>query len=83
MVFKVVYGIGFVLIFVIRLPYFWMAKSSRVVTKRRTMGERILLGLLSIGIGALPLLYLFTSWLSFADYRLRDCPSNGVSGLTR
>lgn len=68
--FKVVYGISFVLIFVIRLPYFWMAKSTRVVTNRRTVGERILLGLLSVGIGALPLLYLFTPWLSFADYRL-------------
>ena len=68
--FKLVYAIGFIMVFIIRLPYYWMARSTPVVTNRRTVRERILLALLSVGIGALPLLYVFTSWLSFADYRL-------------
>ena len=69
-IFKIVYGIGFIMIFIIRLPYFWLARSTQVVVDRRTVRERILLALLSVGIGALPLVYSFTPWLSFADYRL-------------
>lgn len=68
--FKIVYGIGFIMVFVIRLPYYWMARSTRVVVNRKTVRERILLSLLSVGIGALPLVYVIASWLSFADYRL-------------
>lgn len=69
-IFKIIYGIGFIMIFIIRLPYFWLARSTQVVVDRRTVRERILLALLSVGIGALPLVYIFTPWLSFADYRL-------------
>lgn len=68
--FKIVYGIGFIMTFIIRLPYWWLARSTRVVVDRKTVRERILLALLSVGIGALPLVYIFTPWLSFADYRL-------------
>ncbi|MCQ3975175.1 MAG: isoprenylcysteine carboxylmethyltransferase family protein [Anaerolineae bacterium] len=68
--FKIVYGIGFILVFIIRLPYWWLARSTRVVVDRRTVRERILLALLSVGVGALPLVYIFTPWLSFADYQL-------------
>ena len=69
-IFKIVYGIGFIMIFIIRLPYFWLARSTRIVVDRRTVRERILLALLSVGVGALPLIYIFTPWLNFANYRL-------------
>ena len=69
-IFKVVWGIGFITVFLIRLPYWWMARSTRIVVDRKTPLERTLLGLVSVGVGVLPLVYVFTSWLSFADYRL-------------
>lgn len=69
-IFKIVYGIGFVMVLIIRLPYLWRARSAGVVVNRRTVREKILLALLRVGNGALPLVYIFTSWLSFADYRL-------------
>ena len=70
--FKIVWGIGFIMIFIIRLPYFWLARSTRIVVDRRTVRERILLALLSVGVGVLPLVYIFTPWLNFANYRLRS-----------
>ena len=69
-IFKIVYEIGFIMIFIIRLPYFWLARSTRIVVDRRTIRERILLALLSIGVGVLPLIYIFTPWLNFANYQL-------------
>ncbi len=69
-IFKIVYGIGFIMIFILRLPYFWLARSTRIVVDRRTVRERILLALLSVGVGVLPLVYIFTPWLNFANYQL-------------
>ena len=69
-IFKIVYGIGFILVLIVRLPYWWLTRSTRVAVDRKTVGENILLTLLRVGNGALPLVYIFTPWLSFADYRL-------------
>ena len=68
--FKIVWGIGFIMIFIIRLPYFWLARSTRIVVDRRTVRERILLALLAVGVGVLPLVYIFTPSLNFANYQL-------------
>ncbi|HVH71147.1 MAG TPA: protein-S-isoprenylcysteine O-methyltransferase [Candidatus Dormibacteraeota bacterium] len=48
------------------------------VVKRRDALERALLVMVGIGSLALPVLYLFTPWLGFADYRLP--PLAQVSG---
>ena len=69
-VFKIVYGIGFIMTFIIRLPYWWRARTRRIDVDLKTARERSLLAFLSVGIGALPLVYVFTPWLGFADYRL-------------
>lgn len=45
--FKIVYGIGFIMIFIIRLPYWWLARGTRVVVDRETVRDRVLLALLS------------------------------------
>ena len=37
--FKIVYGIGFIMIFIIRLPYWWLARGTRVVVDRKTVGR--------------------------------------------
>jgi protein-S-isoprenylcysteine O-methyltransferase Ste14 len=68
--FKVVYGIGFIMTFIIRLPYWWRARTRRIVVDRKTGREIVLLSFLSVGLGALPLVFIFTPWLGFADYRL-------------
>jgi protein-S-isoprenylcysteine O-methyltransferase Ste14 len=70
-IFKIVYGIGFIMVFMIRIPYWWLARSTPVVVDHRTAREKILLTLLSLGIGALPLVYIFTPWLKFANYKLQ------------
>ena len=67
---KIVYGAGWVLIVLIRLPARRRARSSPVVVDRKTAAELSLLALLSVGMGALPLVHLFTRWLRFADRRL-------------
>jgi protein-S-isoprenylcysteine O-methyltransferase Ste14 len=68
--FKIFYGIGFIMIFIIRLPNWWRAKTRRIVVDRKTARDVALFAFLSVGVGALPLVYVFTPWLSFADYRL-------------
>ena len=69
-IFKIVYGIGVIMIFIIRLPYFWLARSTPLIVDRRTVGERILLALTAVGVGVFPLVYIFTRWLNFANYQL-------------
>jgi protein-S-isoprenylcysteine O-methyltransferase Ste14 len=70
--FKIIYGIGFILTFIIRLPYHSRARTRRIAVDRKTGREKSLLAFLSVGIGALPLVYIFTPWLNFANYRLRS-----------
>ena len=67
---KIVYGAGWVLIVLIRLPWRLRARSAPVIVDRKTATELSLLALLSVGMGALPLVHLFTRWLRFADRRL-------------
>lgn len=69
-VFKIIYIIGWAFIVIIRIPYAWRTRTNRIVVNHKTVRERILLALESVGAGALPLIYIFTPWLSFADYRL-------------
>ncbi|GAA3717311.1 protein-S-isoprenylcysteine O-methyltransferase [Microlunatus aurantiacus] len=68
--FKAVYLAGFILIFAIRLPYWWMARGVPVVTDRKKGSEKVLLATLSVGVGVLPLVYVFAPLLRVADYRL-------------
>jgi protein-S-isoprenylcysteine O-methyltransferase Ste14 len=69
-IFKIIYGIGFIISIIIRLPYRWRARTRRIVVDRKSAQETFLLAFLSVGLGALPLIYIFTPWLSFADYQL-------------
>lgn len=67
---KIVYAIGWIAIAIIRIPYRWRARTNQVVVNRRTAQEKSLLALLAVGMGALPLVYLVTPRLNFANYRL-------------
>lgn len=67
---KVIFGVGWVLIALIRIPWRVRARAASVVVDRKTGTERSLLALVSAGMGALPLLHMFTRWLRFADRQL-------------
>lgn len=60
---KIAFILVLILQIVIRYPY---REGAKQVQKDRQ--EQILLFLLTIGGGLLPFIYIFTGWLSFADY---------------
>lgn len=68
-VFKIVYFVGFLAILVVRKVQ--TAKYSRLATKvdKKTLLDMILLGLSGVGM-LVPLVYVFSSVLDFADYAL-------------
>ena len=72
--FEVVWLVGFVAGCVIRarwtLPYRKQTRQTPVIDRRMTWLEWPLLALAGVGMQVVPLLYLFTSWLDFADYHL-------------
>ncbi len=60
--------IGFVSAFVIRSPHQRESKKNNVAIDRKTAQEKVLLAVVTIGMVVLPLLYVFSPWLSIADY---------------
>jgi protein-S-isoprenylcysteine O-methyltransferase Ste14 len=69
-VFNIIYGIGWAFIAIIRIPARWETRKNRVVVDRKTLLEKALLTVLVPSMVVFPLMYLFTSWLNFADYQL-------------
>ena len=73
--FKIVFFILFVgastirTVMVSRIPQWWK-KKDEVANSRDTGPDKFLLYLTSIGMVVLPLIYIFSRWLDFADYRL-------------
>jgi protein-S-isoprenylcysteine O-methyltransferase Ste14 len=61
---------GIVSSFVIRFPYQRQNKQNTIVRDRKTTQEKILLSLVFIGMIILPLTYVFSPWLNFANYSL-------------
>ena len=69
-IFKALYFTGYVIIFTVRLFYRWRTRGNRVVVSRRTTLEILLLFLVFVGMLVIPLVYVFTSYLNFANYQL-------------
>jgi protein-S-isoprenylcysteine O-methyltransferase Ste14 len=69
-VLKIFFLIGFVLSSVIRAPYTGQLRRSTIADDRVTGLDKLLLFLTSIGMILVPLLYVLTPWLDFADYQL-------------
>ena len=67
---NVVFLIGFVVFYGIRTAYVRAAKSERTVISQFDGLEKFLLAIMFPPTMLLPLLYLFTPLLSFADYRI-------------
>lgn len=69
-VFKTIYFIGFTILLIIRLIYRWRNRNEQSVESHITTLEIALLFLDTVGVVIIPLIYVFTPWLNFADYQL-------------
>jgi protein-S-isoprenylcysteine O-methyltransferase Ste14 len=67
---KIIYMIGLLSSFFIRIPHQLENKNNKIADDRKTLQEKLLLFLMGIGMVLLPLLYVFTPLLNFANYTL-------------
>jgi protein-S-isoprenylcysteine O-methyltransferase Ste14 len=70
--FKDVYLLGYVVASVIRAYYRRKTRQNKIVENRAPTADALLLFLSSIGIIVLPLSYMLTPWLDWADYHLPE-----------
>lgn len=67
---KIIFTTGIALWLIIRIPYQGKQKENTIVDDRKTVQEKVARLLLLIGVLFLPLIYVLSSWLNFADYHL-------------
>jgi protein-S-isoprenylcysteine O-methyltransferase Ste14 len=65
-----VFVVGFLVFVIIRGVFEQRTKGNVKVVSRRDGRELTVMAVLGVGTLVLPILYLFTPWLGFADYRL-------------
>lgn len=68
-IFEVIFLVGFVVGSVVRKIYTAPRRHTKAVRKRKSVLDIVLVGLSGVGL-VMPLVYLFTPWLDFADYAL-------------
>ena len=68
--FKIVYWAALIIEGVIRSPYQKTAKAGAKTDRRVSPTEKVLLGLLTVVMLVIPLIYTLTHWLDFANYYL-------------
>ena len=68
--FKIAYWLGMMGQIIIRAPYQKGAKTGAKTERRVSLTENIIVGLLSVFVILIPLIYTFTGWLDFANYSL-------------
>jgi len=68
-IFKVFYCIGLIVASAIQALHMRRSKRNRVTRDRKTGPDTLLTNLASLGV-LLPLIYVLSPWLDFADYRL-------------
>ncbi len=68
--FKIIYVAALVVEMAIRAPLNQKRKQIKVTSNRVNRQEAVLLGLLFFGNFLLPLIYIFSPWLNFANYTL-------------
>lgn len=69
MTLKAVWLITLVVASAIRVRYTRGYRKMRIIDARGTLVDRLLMVLAFLGMQAIPVIYLVTSWLDFADYR--------------
>lgn len=69
-IFTVIYFVGILLEIVIRAPINKRRQQEKMSEQRVNRQERIMLGLLFLGMFVVPIIYASTNWLDFANYTL-------------
>ena len=67
---KAAFCVFFVATVFIRYPHEKRQRQNTITDNQKTSLEKILLAIVSLGMVVLPLLYLFTPFLNFANYEL-------------
>ncbi|MEL6397665.1 MAG: protein-S-isoprenylcysteine O-methyltransferase [Cyanobacteria bacterium J06607_6] len=67
---KIVFLMGLMASTIIRIPHQRVQKQNVIADDRKTLQEKILLGLVFLGMFVLPVVYIVTPWLRFANYSL-------------
>jgi len=70
-IFKIIYFILFVVVFIVRKIFTAGNKKQEFVVKEKSAGDVLLLTFDGIGM-LIPLVYVFSTWLDFADYNMPD-----------
>lgn len=68
--FKTIYFIGFIILLIIRIYYRWRNRDVKIIESYVSNLEKFLFFLDALGVIVIPLIYIFTPWLNFADYPL-------------
>ena len=66
--FQIVFGIGFVAFYAIHFVYGWHRRGRIIVDIRFDLLEKFLLAFVTLGLLLIPLIYLLSPWLKFAEY---------------
>jgi protein-S-isoprenylcysteine O-methyltransferase Ste14 len=69
-IFTAIYLVAIIVEIIIRIPLNKRRKQEKMSEQRVTRQERTLLGLLSLGMFFIPIIYAATNWLDFANYTL-------------
>jgi protein-S-isoprenylcysteine O-methyltransferase Ste14 len=78
---KILIVVGLILTVVIRIPHDKRNAEIKVEKDYKTDLEKMLLALVAIGVILLPIISVFTSVLSFADYPLEPAAFTGGAAL--
>jgi len=68
-IFEAIYLVGFVIGSIIRRLYTRRYRQNKIADKHKSRLDMMLVSLAGVGL-IMPLFYLFTGWLNFADYQL-------------
>jgi protein-S-isoprenylcysteine O-methyltransferase Ste14 len=78
---KTLYFLGVLAEVVIRIPHERQRRKTRMAVERVGALERVLVGLLFLGMVFAPVVYASTSWLDRADYRLPSEVERSAGGV--
>ncbi|MEM1406126.1 MAG: protein-S-isoprenylcysteine O-methyltransferase [Bacteroidota bacterium] len=70
LILKIIYGLSMLASIIIRRPHEKRNKANKIIDNQKTALEKTLLLLVFIGMMILPMIYVFTGVLDFANYTL-------------
>jgi protein-S-isoprenylcysteine O-methyltransferase Ste14 len=78
---KSVYFLGLLAELLVRFPHERQRRQNRIVVDRVSWLERLLVGLVAVGLFCIPVVYAFTPWLNRANYRLSPRATSDAGGV--